>query len=102
MEGRVLEKWCCRCFEPGVRCIGDQFMEALQQARFANAGLADDQHHLPLALKCMFPTVLQQTQFLFASNERGQSVDDGGCFEPPPHSARLNYLVKLERPFNAL
>ena len=73
MEGRVLKKWCGGGLQPVV--WGRQlFMEALKQARFADAGLADNQHHLPLALKRTFPTIRQQAQFIFAPDKGGQSV----------------------------
>src|SRR6516165_11306372 len=77
-------------------------MEALQQARFADAGLADDQRDLPFTLLAALPARHQRAQLVLAPNERGKSTDCGGGFEPPSHSARLYYLVKLERPFDAL
>src|SRR5215472_7427625 len=100
MEGRVLEKWCGGSFQP-VMWDRHLFVEALQQARFADAGLADHQHHLPLALKRVFPTIIKQAQFVLTPDERGQPADCGGGFKPSSHSARLNYPVKLERPFDA-
>src|SRR5215831_2082124 len=77
-------------------------MEALQQARFANARLADDQHYLPFTLPAALPARHQRAQLVLTSDEWGQSTDCGGGFEPAAHSARSNYLVKLERPFDAL
>ena len=43
IEGRVLEKGAGARFDPGMRRTRDLFMEALHQARFADARFADDQ-----------------------------------------------------------
>jgi hypothetical protein len=59
IERRVLEKCSCRRLQP-VTWARHLLVEALQQARFADARLADNQHHLPLALKRAFPTIIKQ------------------------------------------
>ena len=77
-------------------------MEALHQARFADSRFADDQRHLALAIERAFPTIHQRAQFVFAPDEWRQSTRRRGRFEPPAHSARPDYAVKLDRLFDAL
>ena len=76
-------------------------MEALHQARFADARFADDQRHLALAIEHALPSIHQQAQFVLAPDERRQSTRSRGRFEPPAHSARLDYAVEPDRPFDA-
>ena len=102
VEGRVLEKCPGRRLDPGVRRARDLFTEALHQARFADPRLADDQRHLAFAFERALPTIHQQAQFVFAPDEWSQPTRCRGCFEPPAYSARLDYPVKLDRPFNPL
>ena len=77
-------------------------MEVPQQARFANARLTDDQRHLAFTIEHAFPAIHQRAQFVVAPDKRGQSMRRCRRFEPPPHSARLDYAVELDRPFDAL
>ena len=77
-------------------------MEALHQARFADPRLADDQRHLAFAIERALPTIHQQAQFVFAPDEWRQPTRCRRRFEPPAHSARLDYPVKLDRPLDAL
>ena len=77
-------------------------MEALHQARFADPRLADDQRHLAFAIEGALPAIHQQAQFVLAPDEWGQSTRRRGRFEPPAHSARPDYAIKLDRPFDAL
>jgi hypothetical protein len=77
-------------------------MEALQQARFADTRLADEQRYLPFTLPAALPARHQRAQFVLTPDERGQSGDRSGGSKPSSHSAWLNYLVKPELPFNPL
>src|SRR5579864_9721165 len=77
-------------------------MEALHQARFADPRLADDQLHLAVAFEGALPTIHQQAQFVLAPDEWSQSTRRCRRFESSAHSAWLDYLVKLNRPFHAL
>jgi hypothetical protein len=56
-----------------MRHASDLFSEALHQARFADPGLAYDQRHLAFTFDGRFPSIHQQTQFVFAPDERSQS-----------------------------
>jgi hypothetical protein len=85
-----------------MRHASDLFSEALHQARFADPGLAYDQRHLAFTFDGTFPSIHQQTQFVFAPDERSQSSRRRACFETPAYSADLDYPVKLERRLNAL
>jgi hypothetical protein len=77
-------------------------MKTMNQARLADAGLADNQRHLSFALQRTCPTIIKQTQFVLTADEWSQSADCGASFEPTAHATWPNYLVKLERSFDAL
>ena len=72
----------------------DLFMEALEQARFADSRFANDQRHLAFAFESMFPSIHQQAQFVLAPDEWSQSTRCRRRFEPPAYSAGLYYPVK--------
>ncbi len=76
-----------------MRRTRDLLMEALHQARFADPRLADDQRHLAFAIQRPLPTVHQRAQFVLAPDERSQSAGCRRRFEPPAHSAGLDYAV---------
>ena len=57
---------------------------------------------LAFALERALPAIHQQAQFVLAPDERSQSTRRGRRFEPPAHSAGLDYPVKLDRPFDSL
>jgi hypothetical protein len=102
VEGRVLEKCPGRRLNPGVRRTRDLFVEALHQARFADPRLADDQRQLAFSVERALPTILQQVQFVFTSDEWSQCPRCRRCLEPSAYSARLHYPVKLDRPIDPL
>ena len=81
--------------------VRDLLVETLNEARLPNSSFAHDQHHLSLALARLIPAVQEETQFVFATDERCQPV--GGCGrEPPARSTRPDYAVKSNRMLNSL
>ena len=61
-----------RPFDPGVRSVVQPRMEFLNEPRFADSRLADDQHQLALALPRPLPAPHQHGDFLVAANKRRQ------------------------------
>ena len=70
MQRRVLQKLRAAPFDPGVRRVGEPGMKFLDQARFAQARLADDQHQLAVALPRPLPAPHQHRDFLVAADQR--------------------------------
>jgi len=88
--------------DPGVPRTGDLFTEALHEARFADPRLAHYQRHLAFTVEGAFPTIYQQAKFVLSPDELGQSTRRRCRFEPSSHSARLDYSIKLDWPFDTL
>ena len=86
IKRRILEKWRGRAFEPGIGSSGNLFAKALHQARFADAGFADNRDDLTFALAHALPTIHQQTQFVLAPDERGHPAH---CRLPPASRPRI-------------
>ena len=63
VQRRVLQKLRAAPFDPGVRRLGEPGMKFLDQARFAQARLADDQHQLAVALPRPLPAPHQHRRF---------------------------------------
>ena len=76
--------------QPRVRLARDLLKHRLREARFANAGLADQHHHPALAGLGLLPAALQQRQLLVAADERGQ-VSPVQCLEPALGDAPAQY-----------
>jgi len=76
-------------------------MEAPHQPRFADPCFADNQRHLAFTIQHALPTIHQRAQFVLAPDECSQST---GCcrFQPPTHSAGLDYPVELKPSLNTL
>ena len=70
MQRRVLQKLRAAPFDPGVRRLAQPGVKFLDQARLAQARLADDQHQLPVALPRPLPAPHQHGDFLVAADER--------------------------------
>ena len=70
VQRRVLQELRAAPFDPGVRRLAQPGVKFLDQARFAQAGLADDQHQLPVALPRPLPAPHQHGDFLVAADER--------------------------------
>jgi hypothetical protein len=85
-----------------MRPPGNLFTEALYEARFADAGLADDQHHLTFTLERAIPSIHQRAQFVLAPDERGQATGRSRRVETPARSARLDDPINLDRTLDTL
>ena len=70
VQRRVLQKLRAAPFDPGVRRVAQPGVKFLDQARLAEARLADDQHQLPVALPRPLPAPHQHGDFLVATDER--------------------------------
>jgi hypothetical protein len=64
-----------------------------------DAGLAREDHRLPVAFHHLLPAIQQQPQLLFPSHQRGQP---DRCFEATATAARLQHPVDLDRVRHAL
>ena len=56
-----------------MRFGGEAFQKRGREPRFADAGLAGEQHHLAFAGLCPRPAPQQQFEFFFPPDERGQA-----------------------------
>ena len=56
----------------------------------------------PSPSSALLPTIHQRAQFVLAPDEWSQSARGRRRFQPPAHSAGLDYPVQLDRPLNAL
>ena len=57
-----------------MRFAGEAFEQRRRQPRFADAGLAGEQHHLAFAALRLGPAPQQQFEFFFPPDERGQAA----------------------------
>src|SRR6516162_10337924 len=70
--------------------VTQSFQNRLCDARFANAGFARDEDHLPVAALGLFPSAEEQVDFLVAADERrGGRVQR---LEPAVRGARTQHL----------
>ena len=60
--------------EPRGPLAPDALTQHLDQARFANARLAAEQHHLPVPLRALRPALQQQPHFLLAPHQGRQAT----------------------------
>jgi hypothetical protein len=74
---------------------GHLFSQHLHQARFANAGFATEQHHLPEPLLDLCPALPQQRYFLLAAYQRGQAGAASG-FQTTAGRALIPHLIDLD------
>ena len=74
VKRRVLQELRGGPFDPGVRRLGEFGAEFLDQARLADAGLADDLDELTLAFERARPAAPQQRKLLLAADERRQGA----------------------------
>ena len=72
VQGRVLQELRGGPFDPGVRRLGKSCAELLDQARLADAGLADDLDELAFACERAQPAARQQRDLVLAADERRQ------------------------------
>ena len=60
--------------QPRVRFAGEAFQQRRREPRFADAGLAGEQHHLAFAALRPGPAPQQQFEFFFPPDQRGQAA----------------------------
>src|SRR4029077_7924065 len=72
MQRRVLQKLRTTPFDPGMWRLAQPGMKFLNQARFAETGLAYDQHQLPVALPRPLPAPHQHGDFFLTADKRSE------------------------------
>ena len=77
IEGGMLIVGRSLAFQPRMALAGDVLFEHLDQPRFANAGLAPQDHDLPHTLGDARPTGHQESHFLRAPHQGCQAVGSG-------------------------
>jgi hypothetical protein len=70
MQRRVLQELRAAPLHPGVRRVGKPGVKFFNQARFAQARLADDHDQLAVALPRPFPAPQQHRHFVVAADQR--------------------------------
>jgi hypothetical protein len=71
MQRGVLQQLRRRPFDPGVRRLAQAAVKLLHQPRLAQAGLADNQCELSLALMSAFPSAGEKIELLPTADEGG-------------------------------
>ena len=74
--------------QPRVRLAGEAFEKRRREPRFADAGLAGEQHHLALTRLCAGPAPQQRREFFFPPNERGQTCSCAARRSGSPPNSR--------------
>jgi len=76
--------WRAEIAQPGMRIIPDVLRQGRAEARFADPGLAGNQHHLPLAGFRLPPTPKQQLEFCRPSRVTArENMDQPSLFRLP-------------------
>ena len=91
MQRGVLQQLRGRPLDPGVRRLRQPGAELLDQPRFAEARLADDQRELPLAAARALPAAREQVEFLGAADQRRRRARAAA----PPAAAGAHDAVEL-------
>jgi hypothetical protein len=81
--------------QPGLGLSGHLFGQHLYEARFADAGFATEQHHLPEPLLNLRPALPQQRYFLLAAHQRGQAGAASGL-QTTAGRAFIPHLIDLD------
>ena len=92
--------------QPRLGLGGDMFLQHLDEARFANARLAAEQHDLSEAVLDLRPTLPQQPDFLLPAYQRGppgaadrfQATAGHTLIEHPIDRQRLGLAFQRRRP----
>ena len=71
-------------------------LQHLHEARFANAGLAAEQHHLPDPLLDLRPTLHQQPDFLLPAHQGGPPGAAGG-FQATAGHTLIQHAIDRQR-----
>ena len=82
--------------QPRLRLSGHMLFQYLHQARFANARLAAQQHHLPETVLDLRPALQEQRRFLLPPHQRGQAGAADGFQATARHTLR-QHLIDLQR-----
>src|SRR5262249_53669532 len=92
--------WGAEIAQAHVR-LGKALQQRRREPRFADAGLAREQHHLAFAGFCPGPAPKQPFRFFLAPDEGGEA---GGMhrLEAACHGTRLQHRPRPHRPGNAL
>ena len=98
VQGRVLQELRGGPFDPGVRRLGKLCAELLDEARLADAGLADDLDELTLAFERARPAAREEREFVLAADERRQ----GARAAAPAAAARPHDAIERDRRRHAL
>ena len=104
IQGAVRMVWRTAKCEPRGPLAPDALTQHLDQARFANACLAAEQHHLPVPLCTLRPALQQQPHFLLASHQGRQATGRHGV-KPrlcPALRQELVYRQRLLHPFESV
>src|ERR1700723_1510691 len=78
--------------------IGDLRAEALNEARLADARLADNEGHLTGTGAYAIPAIVEQTQFVLAS-DKGSETGGSGCSKPTAYATPLDNAIELDGAF---
>src|SRR5262249_28494472 len=84
-----------------MRLCAEALLQLRNDARLADAGLAQDQHNLAVAGLSAPPAPQQQFNLLLASDQRRQRRS-AQCLEPALDDTRTQYLPRLHRLDDAL
>ena len=98
VKRRVLQELRGRPFDPGVRRLGELGAKLLDEARLADARLADDLDELTLACQSARPAARQQRKLVLAADERRQDARPA----PPAGAARPHDAIERNRRRHAL
>ena len=83
VQRRILQELRRRPFDPGVRRLAERRAELLDEPRLADAGLADDQYELALAIARPLPAPAQQRRVPPPGRREGVSVRAPPLRRPP-------------------
>ena len=72
VQRRILQELRRRQFDQGVRRLAERRAKLLDEARLADAGLADDERELALAFARPLPAPAQEVELLLAPDERSE------------------------------
>ena len=106
-EGAALCIGRAAALEPGVPLGGEPLAQRQNQTRFADAGLAGEQHGLALLLEGLIPAVQEQAELLVAADEGRQQVrldvQQAAHARGPDHAMQGDRLADpLEHPASQL
>jgi hypothetical protein len=60
-----------------MRLLGDMLFEYLHQAAFAYTSLTTQEHHVSVSTFHLLPTLQEQSNFLFPTDQWGQTTSTG-------------------------